>query len=298
MIGANDRTDIPAALREEIMHQSWYHTIALNDGTSTDGIFDTRAAASRLTWPAQVKGGRCLDIGTCDGFWAFEMERRGAGGVIAVDVGHANDVDRPWAARQLDLPAPRQPGRTRSAHRFQLARSALGSSVERLECSVYDLDPALHGRFDVVFAGTLLMHLRDPILALERMRAVCSGQLVMIECVDALLDMVRPGQASARLEPAVGQWWRGNRKALTGALRLAGFEVLSVSRPFLTPFGAGITGGRNPLRRSLAAATAMINRWPILASTPGLVQAVGLVGGTYDVAITAKPSATSKPPPG
>ena len=296
MIGTEDRSDTPAPLQDDILKQSWYHTIALRDGTSTNGIFDTRAAASRLVWPEQIRGGRCLDAGTCDGFWAFEMERQGAGEVIAVDVGHANDVDRPWAARQRDLPTPHQPWATRAARGFQLASSALNSHVKRLECSVYDLDPALHGHFDVVFTGTLLMHLRDPILALERIRAVCSGHLVMIECVDAFLDMVRPGQASARLEPAAGQWWRGNRKALTGALRIAGFEELSVSRPFVTPFGAAITGGRNPLRRTLAAMTAIINRWPILASAPVLVQVIGLLSGTYDIAITAKPSAPALPP--
>lgn len=295
MIDSENRKGISASLREEIVKQSWYHTITLRDGTSTNGIFDTRAAASRLVWPEQIRGGRCLDIGTCDGFWAFEMEHQGAGDVIAVDVGHAHDVDRPWVARQGDLPTPRQPQATRAASGFQLASSALNSKVKRLECSVYDLDPALHGQFDVVFTGTLLIHLRDPILALERIRAVCRGHLVMVECVDALLDMVRPGLEMARLEPAEGQWWRGNRKALTSALRIAGFEVLSVSRPFLTPLGAGATRGRNPLRRMLAAATDAINRWPILASAPVLVQVIGLVGGTYDVAITAKPSEPALP---
>src|SRR5215510_1655747 len=119
----------------EAREHPWYHTIDLPDGSSTPGVFDTRAVAELVRWPAGLPGGRCLDVGTCDGFWAFEMERRGAAEVIAIDVD--------------------------------------------------DLDPSVHGRFDVVFCGTLLVHLRDPVRALERMREVCTGELVLVECVDA-----------------------------------------------------------------------------------------------------------------
>ncbi len=284
----------PAPLLEEIRRESWYHTITLPDGSATDGVFDTRAIARVIPWPSWVKGGRCLDVGTCDGFWAFDMERQGAAGVVAIDVGHANDVDLAWEARQRAAATPRTPGATRAGHRFSLARQALGSLVERLECSVYDLDPAIHGKFDVVFCGTLLIHLQDPIRALERMRAVCAGELVLVECVDAFLDLVGHRVPSARLAPAPGQWWRSNTAGLIGMLRIAGFDVLSVSRPFVTPFGAGVTKRGKGWRRPLATATASLNRWPVLARAPGLVQAVGLLGGTYDIAIRARPQLQSR----
>ncbi|PWU24508.1 MAG: TIGR04290 family methyltransferase, partial [Candidatus Rokuibacteriota bacterium] len=31
-----------------------------------------------MPWPAALSGQRWLDVGTMGGFWAFEMERRGA----------------------------------------------------------------------------------------------------------------------------------------------------------------------------------------------------------------------------
>ncbi len=37
---------------------------------------------------------RVLDVGTWDGFWAFEMERRGAD-VVALDVEHESEYDWP-----------------------------------------------------------------------------------------------------------------------------------------------------------------------------------------------------------
>ena len=59
---------------------------------------------------------------------------------------------------------------------FPIAREALGSRVERMARSIYALDPEVDGRFDLVYVGSLLLHLRDPVGALERARAVCRGR--------------------------------------------------------------------------------------------------------------------------
>jgi SAM-dependent methyltransferase len=245
----------------------WYHTIDLPDGTTTPGVFDTRRVADLVAWPPGLAGGRCLDVGTCDGFWAFEMERRGAAEVVAIDVDD------------------------RAGRRFEIARRALGSRVERLGCSVYDLDPAIHGRFAVVLCGTLLIHLRDPIRALERMRAVCDGELVLVECLDAFLDLVGRWIPCARLAPARGQWWRINRAGLVSALAVAGFEVVSTSRRFLTPFGPGARTRHTGWRRPLAAVRDATRAWPGLTRSPLAVEAVGLARGTYDIAVRARPRA-------
>ena len=281
--------DPPLSLRQQIQAERWYHTINLPDGSSTDGIFDTRATSRDLPWPTQLRAGRCLDIGTCDGFWAFEMEQRGAAEVVAIDVGHASDVDLTWEARLATNASTRMPGGTQAARRFALAHQALGSRVRRVECSVYDLDPAQHGQFDVVFLGTLLIHLQDPVRALERVRAVCTGELILVECVDARLDLLSGRVAAAQLSPAPGQWWRTNTAGLTRVLEIAGFEIMSVSRPFLTPFGPGMTGRGKAWRRPLAASMALLRRWPFLARAPGLVRLVGLLGGTYDIVMRARP---------
>src|ERR1700722_16841200 len=138
--------------------KAWYHTISLPDGTCTPGIFDCRPVAATLPWPSAVDGGRCLDVGTADGFWAFEMEKRGAAEVIAIDVDDPKPLPSTPASRVGGLQSDPPPA-INFAHRFASAHRALGSRVERIACSVYDLDPATGGRFDVVFCGTLLTHL-------------------------------------------------------------------------------------------------------------------------------------------
>src|SRR5512142_3452399 len=85
---------------------------------------DRPPLAAQLPWPS-LEGKRCLDSGTADGFWAFEMERRGAAEVLATDV--ASPFAR--AARA----------------RFDTVESR----VRYEECSVYDLD----GEYDVAFMG-------------------------------------------------------------------------------------------------------------------------------------------------
>jgi hypothetical protein len=90
---------------DELAHQvaqyRWYHTIELTDGVVTEGMFDHRPAVNRYMLPADLSGMRCLDVGTMDGFWAFEMERRGASEVVATDVARVDDLDWPplWRPR-------------------------------------------------------------------------------------------------------------------------------------------------------------------------------------------------------
>jgi tRNA (mo5U34)-methyltransferase len=274
-------------LNTEIKDETWYHTIALPDGTVTPGIFDMRGIAGLVPWPERLRGGRCLDVATCDGFWAFEMERRGAAEVVAIDVADPGDVDLTWEARGRIRRNGGNVAGTRAGRRFSYAREALSSRVERRPCSVYDLDPRVHGQFDIVFCGTLLLHLRDPVRALERMREVCVGELVLVECVDARLDLWPWHRPAGRFAPMPGQWWRLNTMGLKAVLRTAGFEVNFTSRRFVTPFGPGATRARG-LRRPLAAARSALASRPALCALPGFVEALGLWRGTWDRILRAR----------
>ena len=66
----------------------------LEPGLVTPGWFDLRPVVQRLPWP-DVRGKRCLDVGPYDGFLSFELERRGAAEVLAVDIGSHEDWDWP-----------------------------------------------------------------------------------------------------------------------------------------------------------------------------------------------------------
>ncbi|HEY1737132.1 MAG TPA: hypothetical protein VGI86_00390, partial [Acidimicrobiia bacterium] len=55
----------------------WYHTIEFPDGLVTQGRYDHRELLTHYGFPSDLNGERVLDVGSGDGFWAFELERRG-----------------------------------------------------------------------------------------------------------------------------------------------------------------------------------------------------------------------------
>ena len=57
------------ARRRIAEHEFWYHTIDVAPGVTTPGWFDLLHALDLGPFP-DVRGKRCLDVGTFDGFWA------------------------------------------------------------------------------------------------------------------------------------------------------------------------------------------------------------------------------------
>jgi tRNA (mo5U34)-methyltransferase len=223
----------------------WYHTIDLPGRGPTPGYFDTRGAPVPL--PERLDGKRCLDVGTYDGYWAFEMERRGAAEVVAIDALDPHRWDWPGDATPEAI---RTMAADKQAGAFDVARDALGSSVRRRDRSVYDLNPVRDGAFDVIYCGSLTLHLRDPVGALMAIRSVCRGILVYEDVIDLPLSALMPRRPAASLDGrARPWWWKVNAAGLVRMAEAAGFEVLEGPRRFFVPFGAGAPELRVRLRR-------------------------------------------------
>src|SRR3990170_8687518 len=77
-----------------VAERTWYHAIELAPGVVTPGLFDRRPYVERYELPADLTGKRVLDVGTQDGFWSFELERRGAS-VTALDLDDPGELDWP-----------------------------------------------------------------------------------------------------------------------------------------------------------------------------------------------------------
>lgn len=195
----------------------WYHTLEL-PGYTTPGWFDLRPYVDRYGLPERLDGLRALDVGTWDGFWAFELERRGAE-VVAIDVDEENEYDWPPRRRPSAF-TPIDRGRG-----FRIAKEMLGSNVERVSCNIYELTPERLGTFDLAFCGSVLMHLRDQLLALERIAAVCTDRLVLAEEYDRLTSLVPAALSRYRAdrEPAV-IFWAPNVRAWKRMVWSAGFD--------------------------------------------------------------------------
>ena len=180
----------------------------------------------RLGLPASMTGLRALDIGCSDGFFAFEMERRGAR-VVAMDF----------------VPA--------SYSGFATASRILGSAVEYRMDNVYNLAPGTYGDFDVVLFLGVLYHLRKPLAALDAIRSVLrpggtlfvgtmlidnyfllsDGTVTTLDAINPLLNDVPLWQAypGDALNGDFTNCFAPNRCGLETALREAQFQVEETS---------------------------------------------------------------------
>jgi len=246
---ATSPVDKRAAERLVAEHPLWYHTMELAPGVVTPGWFDLRGVVDSLPWP-DVRGKRCLDVGPYDGFLSFELERRGAAEVLAVDIGSHEDWEWPPHATSGGADLGELTG-AEVGTGFAIAKSVLGSNVERLVLSAYELAPDAIGTFDVVVCGSLLLHLRDPLRALESIRSVCREWFLSSEQIRLGLSLRHRRRALAELNGAdnLCQWWIPNAAGHRQMVFAAGFEIVRSTRPYAEPYGPA----HPPRPRSLEA---------------------------------------------
>ena len=225
-------------LRREIGTTLWYHTMELAPGVETPGWFDMRPVVNLLPWP-DVAGKRCLDVGTYDGHLAFEMERRGAAEVMAIDIDDHTKWDWPPDVRAHGGENLAKLAGPEKGKGFKIAAAALGSKVDRRPISVYDLDPNEVGMFDVVVCGSLLLHLRDPLRALEAIRGVCAGYFLSAEQISLPLTVAHRRMPVLSLNGSgpLCQWMIPNAAGHRRMLFSAGFAIERATHPYVVPLG-------------------------------------------------------------
>ncbi len=218
------------AILERISGYDWYHTLELPHGVTTPGYVDHREQLPYYHLPRDMSGMRVLDVATFDGFWAFEFERRGAD-VVAIDVAdtHSTDVPRLWWDKwEENVP------KITKGEGFRIAKEVLGSNVQYETCSVYDVSPERLGTFDMVFCSDLLIHLRDPLRAMESISTVTRGFAVFGDVYNPDLD--DHGQDAVAQFCWAGQgdvWWQPSVLTYKLWLHLARFSRVEEQSRFL-----------------------------------------------------------------
>lgn len=152
-------SEVQINVQHLIEKADWRQRWEITPGVWTPGIseIDPRYILSEFGVPEDLTGKRCIDIGAWDGPLSFEMERRGAK-VIAADI---QDPD---------------------ATAFNTARKILGSKVEYVQASVYDLPSILSEPFDIVVFRAVYYHLKNPLGAFEAIsRIMKEGALLCTE---------------------------------------------------------------------------------------------------------------------
>jgi tRNA (mo5U34)-methyltransferase len=250
-------------LRDYVAEREWYHTEELRPGIETPGWFDTRPTAAALPWP-DLTGKRCLDVGTFEGFWAREMHRRGAAEVVAIDILDPRQWDWPVGSTSELLSTLGE--RKRGGEGFHFVNRMLTAPIEHREMSVYDLDPAVVGEFDVVYVGSLLLHLRDPVRALEAVRSVCKpdARVLSVDAIDLELTLRHPRRPLAELDGAGRPWWwKPNLAGLARMVTAGGFDVIQRVGPIYLKPGRGqpLPKWRPSMLRNAKSREVMVTKW-------------------------------------
>jgi tRNA (mo5U34)-methyltransferase len=238
--GTCNSTEFKARCSE---HDFWYHSYYFDNGFIQQGDYDIGRDIADYGFPQNMAGMSVLDIGAGSGWFATYFEQLGANVTVTDARGYCDfDVfgrdhypnvasEKPKPDRLL--PDGRSVYYSPVSKGFWIMKDILGLKAEYINARVYEICPELFGgkKFDLVFMGSVLMHLRDPIGALMAAHSVCNHHLI---CTTYMLsDTSDPSTPLMQMRENAGDgicWWIPNRSCLTQWLKAAGFTNFNIEK--------------------------------------------------------------------
>jgi hypothetical protein len=223
----------PSRTVTELRECYFYHTMDLQGVGHVRGNWNLRNIAAYLG-NSSFKGKRALDVGCASGALSFFMEQQGAE-VVSFDLDKTGDWDMvPFAKwEHFDhISRERKQIIDRLNNSYWFAHRHIGSRAKVVYGSVYDI-PLEIGTVDVTVYGSILLHLRDPFLALQNGLKLTKDTVIVAETLR--------GQPVPTTEPYLGflpdartvepkdAWWDLRPEWVVRALGVLGFENARVS---------------------------------------------------------------------
>jgi len=221
-----------ATVDEETLKQKitslgpWFHNLRLNGFQTAPQHFlgdypEIKFANFRDAIPADLSGRTVLDIGCNGGFYSFEMKRRGADRVVAIDTDE------------------------RYLRQARFAAEVQKMDIEFRHMAVWDV-ARLGEKFDLVIFMGVLYHLRHPLLALDLIHEHVARDLMLFQSMqrgskdvvaveqdyefNAPAPFDQPGYPRMhfiehRYSHDETNWWVPNRACVEAMLRSSGFAI-------------------------------------------------------------------------
>jgi hypothetical protein len=171
----------PARQVETLDDCYFYHTVELPEFGLIEGEWDLRNGVEAYLGNIDPAGMRILEVGTANGYLCFEMERRGAD-VVAYDLSDEYDWDIVPFGGSIDqkLRAERRKRIRQLNNAWWLTHRLLHSRAKVVYGTAYTIPEAI-GPVDTATFGCILLHLRDPFLALQRAAVLARQTLVVTD---------------------------------------------------------------------------------------------------------------------
>lgn len=195
----------------------FYHTVNIN-GEVINGDWDLTRCIDDYLSNLDFNGKRVIDIGSASGYLSFEMEKRGAD-VVSADMPDGSYWDH-LIKRGYEKPKPfRTNGMFNS---YEYLHEKLNSKNKIFRANIYDALPEELGEFDVAVFGTMLSHVRDPILTLMN----------ILYRVNDYAILINPFQDNPSFYNNTNghTWWMICQKDIEKIMSDIGFKMCKVTR--------------------------------------------------------------------
>lgn len=221
----------------DIKECGFYHTMDIPGYGVVKGLFDLRQGAREYLGNVDFNGKRVLELGTASGFLCFHMESKGAE-VVSYDLSENDlwDIVPHFKNDYEKCVAERKKSAKRLNNAYWFTHEALNSKARLVNGTVYAI-PREIGMVDISTFGAILLHVRDPFLALQNALRLTRETVIITEGAGSYLlrKMRLPNLPYMEFVPttrAVGYsdtWWKLSPSVLRRMIAILGFEDVNVS---------------------------------------------------------------------
>lgn len=213
----------------------FYHTMDVPGYGTIKGEWDLRGSIDRYLGDFNFAGKRVLDVGAASGILSFHIENQGAE-VVSFDLSDDYDWDIvPFAENNVDSAlAERRRHLKKINNGYWLCHEAFKSKARMVHGRVYDI-PTSIGPLDVAVFGSILLHLRDPFLALEN-GARLAREAIIVSDISPYGKIASKFKRNPRFMPRSWQpegindgWFRLPPLLVKEYLAILGFKKFSLS---------------------------------------------------------------------
>ena len=212
----------------------FYHTMNLPGIGRIEGNWNLGTKLKEYLGNVDFKLKRVLDVGCASGILSFYVEKEGAE-VVSFDLDKNGDWDIvPYAKWEqfAHVVADRKSIINKLNNAYWLSHRLLKSKAKVVYGSVYAIPDAI-GRVAISFYGAILLHLRDPFLALQNGLKLTTKTVVVVEGLR--------GQNQKTTEPFLGllpdsktvepkdTWWDIRPEWVVRAIGVLGFEDVKIN---------------------------------------------------------------------
>jgi len=213
----------------------FYHTMDVPGQGTVKGEWDLRGVVADYLGNFDFKGKRVLDVGAASGILSFHIEQQGAE-VVSFDLSEDFDWDIvPFAGNNNDATRKERRAHLRKINNgYWFCHQAFGSNARMVNGVVYNIPQSI-GVVDVAVFGSILLHLRDPFLALEN-AARLTTEAIIVSDISPFGKFSSKFRRSPRFMPRSSQpngindgWFRIPPLLVQEYLGILGFKNSSVT---------------------------------------------------------------------